>query len=398
MKSIVVVGASLAGINAVRALRENGFSGRIVVIGEEAEKPYDRPPLSKQFLAGSLSVPDISLERPQDGSLDAVWRLGVRATGLDTKGKRVLLEGGAAEPYDGLVIATGCRVRRIPLCEVPGVHVVRTARDSLRLREEMAEAPQRVVVVGGGFIGAEVAATAVAAGHEVTIVEASEQPLSRVVGSKIGAAVAALHRRHGVSVLTGVSVTGFRTGANGRVASLNLSNGRVISADLCIVSVGVVPNVEWLDGSGLDIADGILCDETCLVAPGIVAAGDIARWPNPRTGELRRVEHWDNAIRQARHAAQRLLGISAAPYDLLPWVWSDQYDRKLQIYGSLAAFEEMKVVEGDLEPFRFVALYRRGDRLTGIVAANLAKPLLNYRKLLAEGISWDAALAAAGRG
>ena len=394
MKSIVVVGASLAGLNAVRALRENGFAGRIVVIGEEDARPYDRPPLSKQFLAGQMALADIALERPNDHDLDAVWRLGVRAAGLDLTDRRVLIEGGSGESFDGLVIATGCRVRRLPLCDVPGVHVMRTADDSTRLRQAMQSGPRHVVIVGGGFIGAEVAATAVSAGHEVTIVEALDQPLGRVLGAEIGAAVADLHRRHGVTVLTGVSVSDFKPDADGNVTSLKLSDGSVIAADICVVSVGVMPNVEWLEGSGIDISDGVLCDETCLVAPGIVAAGDVARWRNPLTGELRRIEHWDNAIRQARHAAQRLLGGTAEPYRLLPWVWSDQYDRKLQIYGSLTGSDEMKIVEGDLESFRFVALFRRGDRLAGVVAANLAKPLLRYRKLLADGMSWEIALAA----
>ena len=266
MQSIVVVGASLAGCRAAEALREEGFDGRVVLIGDEAHRPYDRPPLSKQVLAGSWSTDRIEL--PAVGAdLDLEWRLGTRATGLDLAARRVALDAGEDVAFDGLVIATGATPRTVPVPDgMAGVHTLRTLDDCLALRAELERGPGRVVVVGAGFIGAEVAATCRERGSPVTMVEALPAPLARVLGEVIGGTCADLHRDHGVDVRTGVGVAGLAGGA--RVEQVQLGDGSAVDADVVVVGVGVTPLTGWLEGSGLTLDDGVVCDETCLAAPG----------------------------------------------------------------------------------------------------------------------------------
>ena len=222
-----------------------------------------------------------------------------------------------------------------------------------------------MAVVGAGFIGAEVAATARERGLEVTVIEALPVPLGRVLGTEIGTVCADVHRDHGVDLRLGVGVDGF--GGHGRVERVNLSDGTSVDADVVVVGIGVVPNTEWLEGSGLTLDNGVVCDETCLAAPGIAAAGDVARWPNPLFGETMRVEHWDNAIAQGQHAALRLLQADdeAQPYAPVPWFWSDQYDRKIQLAGRAAPDDEVRIITGSTEERRFAALYGRAGRLVG---------------------------------
>jgi NADPH-dependent 2,4-dienoyl-CoA reductase/sulfur reductase-like enzyme len=397
LERIAVVGASLAGLEAAKELRRAGFTGELVVLGAEPHAPYDRPPLSKELLAGTWDAAQVMLA--QGDAADAVWRLGSPVTGLDALG-RSLDVGGATEPFDGIVIATGAspvRPRFVHEGErgLAGVHVVRTLDDCLGLAAELRASPGRVLVVGGGFIGAEVASTCRALGVAVTVVEALAAPMQRALGHQVGELLGEVQRDHGVDLRTGTTLLDLHGGD--RVERAELSDGSSLAADVVVLAVGVRPATEWLADSGLTLDGGVVCDRTCLAAPGIVAAGDVALWPNERFGELRRVEHWDNAIRQGRHAARRLLAggdpAGHAPYAPVPWVWSDQFGSKLQVVGSPAQHDELRMVSGSPADRRWVGLYRRDDRLVGVVALNSAPSIVRARRLLDQGSSWTDALA-----
>ncbi len=404
---IVVVGASLAGLRAAEELRSQGFGGAVTVVGDEVHAPYDRPPLSKQVLAGHWDVDRVALTVGADGGIDALdldWRLGTLAKGLDLGARQVVLADGERLGFDGLVIATGATPRRLPGSEgLAGVHTLRTLDDCLAVRAEVDAAARRLVVVGAGFIGAEVAATCRTRGLDVTILEALPVPLGQALGEEMGAVLADVHRDHGVDVRLGTAVAGL-DGDDGRVERVRLADGSVIEADLVVVGIGVVPNTGWLEGSGLTLDDGVVCDATTLAAPGVVGAGDVARWPSRRFGELMRVEHWDNAITMGAHAARRLLvwldteeaGGDATrepePYDPVPWFWSDQYDRKIQLAGRSAGADEVRVVDGSTEERQFVALYRRGDRVVGALAMNRPRQLFAYQRLIERGATWAEAM------
>jgi NADPH-dependent 2,4-dienoyl-CoA reductase/sulfur reductase-like enzyme len=318
----------------------------------------------------------------------------VAARSLDLVAHRVELEDGTSVAFDGLVIATGTRVRTLPgQPDLAGIHTLRTVDDCLALRADLDATPSRVVVVGAGFIGAEVAATARARGLDVTLLEALEVPLQRVLGDEMGAVCADIHRDHGVDLRLGSGVASFVDDGNARVSGVVLSDGERVDADVVVVGVGVIPNTEWLDGSGLTIDNGVVCDETCLAAPEVVAAGDVARWPNRLFDEVMRVEHWENAQEQGAHAARRLLGRTEA-YEPVPWFWSDQYDRKIQLAGRSGPDDEVRVVDGSIEERRFVALYGRAGKVVGVLGMNRPRPVIRYRQLIAEGASWEDALAA----
>ena len=392
--SISIVGASLAGYWAAETLRRDGFEGRISLIGDEPHAPYDRPPLSKKFLAGDLDddrLPLTTAEKLAD--LDLEMRLGCRATGLDVA-TRTLEVDGVAEPYDGLLIATGARCRNLPgTAGLAGVHTLRTRDDAEAIRDALANGARRVVVVGAGFIGAEVASTAIGRGAEVTMVEALEAPFGRVLGVEMGAVMADVHRRHGVDLRTGVGVD--EVLGDDRLAGVRLADGATMEADLLVVGIGVVPNTDWLEGSGLTLDDGVVCDETCLAAPDVAAAGDVARWANPRYGEVMRVEHWDNAVQQGVHAARRLLQSDeeATPYAPVPWFWTDQYDRKVQLAGRPHTDDEVRVVAGSTAEHRFAAFYGRDGRFTAALGMNRPRQVMQSKGLLDAGASWDEALA-----
>ena len=392
--SVSIVGASLAGYWAAETLRRDGFKGRISLIGDEPHAPYDRPPLSKKFLAGDLDddrLPLTTAEKLAD--LDLEMRLGCRATGLDVA-TRTLEVDGVAEPYDGLLIATGARCRNLPgTAGLAGVHTLRTRDDAEAIRDALANGARRVVVVGAGFIGAEVASTAIGRGAEVTMVEALEAPFGRVLGVEMGAVMADVHRRHGVDLRTGVGVD--EVLGDDRLAGVRLADGATLEADLLVVGIGVVPNTDWLEGSGLTLDDGVVCDETCLAAPDVVAAGDVARWANPRYGEVMRVEHWDNAVQQGVHAARRLLQSDeeATPYAPVPWFWTDQYDRKVQLAGRPHTDDEVRVVAGSTAEHRFAAFYGRDGRFTAALGMNRPRQVMQSKGLLDAGASWDEALA-----
>jgi NADPH-dependent 2,4-dienoyl-CoA reductase/sulfur reductase-like enzyme len=400
---VVVVGASLAGLRAAETLRREGYDGRLVLVGAEAHEPYDRPPLSKQVLAGEVDVDRIALRPAGYDDLDLELRLGERAVALDAGAREVTLAADGRGPsevigFDGLVVATGAAPRRLPsMVDAPvpdGVFVLRSLDDALALRDRLAARP-KVVVVGAGFIGSEVAATCRMRGLDVTVLEALPAPLVRGLGPILGAVCGELHRDHGVDLRLNVGVEGFE-GA-GRVERVRLDDGGTVDADVVVVGVGVAPVTDWLDGSGLTVDNGVVCDATLLAAPGIVAAGDVARWPNPLfDGEVTRLEHWTNASDQGVAAARRLLhGDAAAPeaFAPVPFVWSDQYDRKIQTAGQFRGDDVMEIVHGSLEERRFVAVFGRAGRLVGTLGFSMPAKLMQYRRMIAERASFDAALA-----
>ena len=393
-RAITIVGASLAGLNAAEALRREGFDGPVTLIGAESHLPYDRPPLSKQVLAGEWEPERAALTDSEELAEDDIEvRLGVRATALDMAARELSLDTGETAAFDGLVIATGARCRTMGGVEgLDGVHVLRSLDDCLALRSDFEAMPPRVVVVGAGFIGAEVAATARGRGLEVTLVEALPTPLSRVLGDEMGQVCAEVHRDHGVDLRTGVGVSGISGGD--RVERVTLSDGSAVDADVVVVGIGVIPNTEWLAGSGLQVDDGVICDAACLAAERVTAAGDVARWPNELFGETMRVEHWDNAAQQGSHAGRRLLDEGTGPFTPVPWFWSDQYDRKIQLAGRVRGDDEVRVVTGSVEERRFAAIYGRAGRITGVLGFNRPRHVMRYRALIEQGASFDEALAA----
>jgi NADPH-dependent 2,4-dienoyl-CoA reductase/sulfur reductase-like enzyme len=387
---ILVVGASLAGLRTVEALRSRGFDGRLTLVGDEPHHPYDRPPLSKQVLQG-VWEPERTMFRKADGyePLALDLRLGTRAVSLDPRGRRVTLADGTSLAYDRLVIATGARPRTLPLA-IPreGLHVLRTLDDARALVDDLRGAG-RVAIVGGGFIGLEVAASCRARGLAVTVIEALPDPLSAVCGVTLGGLVAAIHRDHGVDLRTGVAVTGIEGDA--RITGLALSDGSRIEADVVVVGIGVVPNVEWLDGSGLMLDNGIVCDAQGRAGPDVFAAGDVARMPNVWVGGTVRIEHWTNAVEQGVHVAESLLAGRGAvrAFSSVPYVWSDQYDRKFQFLGRAAPGDEMTIVDGSAEARQLTALFRRGERVSACLTINQPRAIVKYRKLLAQNVSWQ---------
>ena len=394
---IVIVGASLGGLRAAEELRTQGFAGAVSIVGDEPHRPYDRPPLSKQVLAGTRPPESTELTAasgPID-DLDLDWRLGQAASGLDLGECAVLLAGGERLPYDGLVIATGASPKRLPGTDhLEGVHTLRTIDDCAAIRAALLAGPRRVAVVGAGFIGAEVASTCRGLGIEVSLIEALPVPLERGLGPTMGAVVADLHRDHGVDVRLGVGVVRIEGGDG--VGRIRLTDGTLLEVDLVVIGIGVAPNTDWLEGSGLTIDNGVVCDGTCLAAPGVVAAGDVARWPNRRFGEVMRVEHWDNAIAMGTHAARTLLaGPAAGPFEPVPWFWSDQYDRKIQLAGRAGPGDEVVVVSGSVEERRFVAFYGRAGRIVGVLGMSQPAKVMRWRALVEEGASWESALAVA---
>ena len=393
MRRITIVGASLAGLRAAETLRDRGFDGALTLVGDEPHRPYDRPPLSKQVLQGTWE-PEQTFFRRKDGydALGLDMRLGVRATSVDLGARRVTLADGTCADYDRLIIATGARVRTLPgIAPRPGLLTLRNLDDALVLREALARAT-RVAVVGAGFIGLEVAASCRARGLDVTAIESLPIPLAPILGPTLGDMIAAMHRDHGVDLRTGVTVADVY--GQSRVEGLSLSDGSRVDADVVVVGIGVVPNTEWLDGSGLLLDNGIVCNGSCEAAPGVYAAGDVARVPNQWYGESPRIEHWSNAVEQGVHAAENALAGpgTATSFSSVPYFSSDQYDRKIQFIGRASPHDEVLIVDGSLADRRLTALFRRGDRLVACLAVNQPKALIKYRKLLAGHASWDAAL------
>ncbi|MET7997023.1 FAD-dependent oxidoreductase [Amycolatopsis sp. NPDC005232] len=395
MSTVVIVGASVGGVRTAQALRAQGHDGRIVLVGAEPHLPYDKPPLSKQFLAGAWEHDRLALLTEEEAAADGIeLRLGVAATGVDPVARTVNLADGTDLGYDTLVIATGATARPSPWAAESGVHVLRTLTDGTGLRAVLAE-PGPLVVVGGGFIGAEVAATAHAAGREVTVVDPLPAPIARVLGDEVGRLVGDVHRRHGVETRFG---TGVRA-VSGRVGALEitLTDGTVLPAGTVVVGIGAVPAVEWLADSGLELDNGLVCDEFCRATghPEIFGVGDVARWFHAGHGEHVRVEHWTNAVEQAACVAHNVVHPEdPVQYRPTEYAWSDQYDWKIQIAGRpnrATGFE----LAGDptTDPPRFAALYRdETGRLSAAVTVNWPKLLVAARRLITAGTPYEEGL------
>ncbi|MCL6734769.1 NAD(P)/FAD-dependent oxidoreductase [Streptomyces neyagawaensis] len=383
MRTVAVVGASLAGLSAARSLRKQGYDGRLVVIGDELHRPYDRPPLSKEFLSGVLGESDLALET--DGEdLRAEWLLGTRAVGLDARERTVRLADGGSVRADGIVIATGAAARQLPGSEgLAGVHVLRTLDDARALRDELAGGG-RLVVIGGGFIGAEVASTAFALGLDVTVVEAAPTPLAGPLGEEMGRIVSALHTDHGVRLLCGVGVKGLSGEA--RVDAVLLEDGRTIPADIVVVGVGARPCVEWLEGSGIALDNGVQCgaDGRTSLA-GVVAVGDCASWYDPRAGHHRRVEHWTGAQERPAAAVATLLAGGAVEPGVPrpPYFWSDQYGVKIQFAGHAAGADSVTIEQGAADDRDVLAVYRRAGHPVAVLGMNQPRLFTRWRKQLA---------------
>jgi NADPH-dependent 2,4-dienoyl-CoA reductase/sulfur reductase-like enzyme len=391
---LVVVGASLAGLRAVEGARRAGFTGSVTLVGAEAHLPYDRPPLSKEFLTsdGEPGPAVLREEAMLRDDLGITLRLGTEATGLDTAG-RVLSTDQGEFPFTSLVIATGASPRTLPGTDrLRGVHVLRTLDDARAIRAAL-DAGARTVVVGAGFIGSEIAASARARGCDVTVVEALPTPLARPVGETMGRVLAALHQKHGTELRVGVGVEGLD--GDEAVTAVRLADGSRIDADLVVVGIGVAPNTGWLADSGLEIGDGIECDATlCTGVDGIYAAGDIARWHNPTFDTRMRLEHWTIAAEQGGVAGRNAADpATAVPFETVPYFWSDWYGKRIQFVGIAADADEIVPVAGDLDGDSFVVLYRRGQRLSGALALEARSQVMKYRAMLASGGSWDEAVA-----
>ncbi|WNM32151.1 FAD-dependent oxidoreductase [Streptomyces sp. Li-HN-5-11] len=387
MRTVAVVGASLAGLSAARSLRKRGYDGRLVVIGDEPHRPYDRPPLSKEFLTGAIGEADVALER-DDEDLRAEWVLGVRATGLDRTERAIRLADGREIRADGVVIATGAAARTLPGTEgLAGVHVLRTLDDARALRDELAGGG-RLVVIGGGFVGAEVASTAYALGLDVTVIEAAPTPLAGPLGEAMGRIVSALHADHGVRLLCGVGVKGLS--GERRVDAVLLEDGRSVPADLVVVGVGARPCVEWLQGSGVELGNGVKCgaDGRTSVA-GVVAVGDCANWYDPHSGTHRRVEHWTGALERPDAAVATLLAHGARePGVPRPaYFWSDQYGVKIQFVGHAAGADSVTVEEGATDDRSFLAVYRRAGAPVAVLGMNQPRLFTRWRKQLTAAAS-----------
>jgi phthalate 3,4-dioxygenase ferredoxin reductase subunit len=394
-RTVVVVGSSIGGVRTAQALRSEGFHGRVVLVGEESQLPYDKPPLSKQFLTGQWDADRVLLLTPEKAAKDEIeLRLGSPATRLDVASRTILLADGTSLEYDSAVIATGASARPSPWRPESGVHVVRTLEDSRRLHAQLMDGGP-VVVVGGGFIGAEVAGSARGLGHEVTVIDPLPTPIGRVVGPEIGRLFTELHHRHGVATRFGVGVEAIEgTAGDLRV---RLTDGSLLQAATVVVGIGAVPNDGWLADSGLPLDNGVLCDQysRALDAPDIFAVGDVARWFHPGHREYVRVEHWTNAVEQGVCAAHNI----AHPDDLrayhpVEYVWSDQYDWKAQIVGRPNHGTRHEIV-GTLsgENPRAAVLYTdETGRLWGAVTVNWPKALVQCRRLVTDGATFADAL------
>ncbi|GLX49288.1 putative ferredoxin reductase [Streptomyces hygroscopicus subsp. hygroscopicus] len=374
--TVVVAGASLAGLRAAEQLRAAGWEGPITLVGDEPHMPYNRPPLSKEVLVGKAPFESLAF-RPRAGVADVSWRLGTQVVAADLERRVVRLDSGETLPYGGLVVATGMRPRRLR-CPGPltGRHTVRTLDDARGLRAALTRPGARVVVVGAGFIGCEVAATAVALGAaEVTVVDPLPLPMVGPLGELLATSLLKRHEQRGVRFALGAGVTAFEGGD--RVTGVVLSDGRVLPADVVVESVGSVANTEWLDGNGLDLTDGVLTDAHLRAGgrPDVVAVGDVARFPNARYDRVpRRVEHWSIPTDTAKHAARvlaaHLTGGDAGlgPFAPLPTFWSDQHDFRLQSFGAPAlGRDDVRVLDGDPDG-DVLAGYHADGRLVGVVA------------------------------
>jgi len=391
--AVAVVGAGLAGLTAARALRAQGYAGRVVLVGQEPHPPYDRPPLSKEFLASAVPFGALSLAAPQDADLDIEFRTSAQAVALRVDDREVELDSGERVGGDGVVLATGARARTLPAQSrdrpIAGVHTLRTVEDAIGLREVL-QPGARLVVAGAGFIGAEIASTARGLGVQVAVVEAAAVPLAAALGDQLGAVCAAFHREHGVRLVTGVGVERLLDDDGGRIRAVLLADGRQIEADAVLVAVGSVPNVEWLAGTGLRLKDGVHTDASGATGiPGVVATGDCARRFDPATARFERQEHWTNALQHPPVAVAALLGAPPPlrpPIANVPYFWSDQYGSRLQFAGHRLTGDVVEVVEGSLDGPTFVAVYRRAGAAVAVLSMNNPRVFGRWRREIAAAV------------
>jgi len=386
----VVVGASLAGVHTVRALRARGYAGEIVLVGGEPGAAdgvaVDRPALSKGFLTDPAASAAPLLSPADLAGLDVRLLTG-RAVDLDVPARHVALHDGRREEFSALVVATGSTPRTLPGVEPrPGIRTLRTLADATDIRASCAPGT-RVVVIGGGFIGAETAWAARAMGCAVTLVEMLPAMLLRGVGPLLGEAFTRRYGAAGIDLRMGAGVAGIE--GRDRAEAVRLTDGSRLPADVVILGLGTRPETGWLESSGLDLRDGVVCDER-LAARGardVFAVGDVARWRNPRYAEDTRVEHWTNAVETAGVVATNIVG-GDQRHDAVPYVWSDQLDSRLQVFGRIRPQDELQVVHGDLDG-SFVAISGGDGALQGAVGFGAVRQLMPYRRLLASGASWD---------
>jgi 3-phenylpropionate/trans-cinnamate dioxygenase ferredoxin reductase subunit len=386
--TFVIIGASLAGGTAAATLRQEGFDGDLILIGEEPHPPYERPPLSKQYLRGEAPF-ETALVRPAgfygDNRIDT--RFGVAATRVDPATRTVDLTAGGSVHYDKLLITTGVRNRRpsIPGIELPNIFNLRSVDDANVMRDQIAPG-RKAAVIGMGFIGCEVAASLRQKDMEVVCIDPSPTPLFRVLGEEVGQVISAIHHEHGVETFFNDVVTSFE--GKGRIERVVTKGGRRIDCDFAVVGVGVEPVVDFASGSGVEINNGILVDEYCATnVPGIYAAGDVANHYHPVFEKRMRVEHWQNAMQQGAAAARSMLG-KRQPYDVVHWFWSDQYDDNLQYAGFHQASEQV-VLRGDLGTRNFVAFYLNQGHIDAAVALNRGKDIRRVMPLIKARVTVD---------
>lgn len=390
MNQIVIIGAGHGAGQVVMSLRQKKFDGRLTLIGEEPWYPYQRPPLSKKFLAGELPAERLFL-KPEtfydDPSISVL--LNRRATSIDRVAKRVTTDDGETHDYDGLVIATGSRPRRLDVAgaDLAGIHYLRGIDDVDSIRNDMSERA-RIAIVGAGYIGLEVAAVARQCGMEVTVIEMESRVMSRVVSPELSAFYQQVHADHGVRILLSTGVTGFS--GDDRVDGVVLDNGETLETDVAVIGIGIVPNVELAQECGLEVYNGIVVDDHCRTNdPNIYAIGDCTWHPNALLGSCLRLESVHNAVEQAKTAAANLLGEDVA-YAQVPWFWSDQYDLKLQIAGVSQGYDEV-IVRGDPQTQVFSCLYLKQGRLIAVDAVNAPKDYIQSRSLIADHASIEPA-------
>ncbi|WP_329074203.1 NAD(P)/FAD-dependent oxidoreductase [Streptomyces niveus] len=391
---VLVVGACAAGLTTVEALRRHGYRGKVTVLGEETHPPYDRPPLSKQVLAGTWQ-PDRTQLRPREAlsALDAEFILGDPAVGLDATTRTVRTASGRALRADAIVVATGTRPRTLPgQSGLSGVHALRTLDDALALRTGLLGAT-RLVVVGDGVLGAEIAATARTMGLDVTLAGPQHAPMAGQLGHGAADLLAELHTARGIRLRLGAGVRAL-AGSAGAVTGVSLDNGEVLPADLVVVAIGADPVTDWLRDSGLRVDNGLVCDSRCRAADGVYAVGDVARWHHDQLGALLRLENRTNAGEQAMVVAANILGGDRA-YTPVPYFWTDQFDTKIQVHGVVpaGAGAEMTVVDGDPATGRFVARYRSEGRVTGVLGWNMPKQTRLRRQDVADALAGGPAAA-----
>ncbi|MEV0671959.1 FAD-dependent oxidoreductase [Mycobacterium sp. NPDC050441] len=393
---IVIVGASLAGLRAAEALRQEGFTGHLTIIGDEPDEPYDRPPLSKQVLAGWVRPDHTKLPRMCD--VDAEWRLGVAAIGLDRANRLVRLADGSEVEGDRVLIATGVRSRRWPNLDeaaLKGVYTLRTSGDAARLQAALAARPRRVLIIGSGFIGSEVASVCRDLGLDVTVAERGPAPLSGALGGVIGEIAAEMQREAGVDLRTGIGVLGFDGDEAGQVRRARLSDGSSLDVDVVVTSLGSIRNIEWLDGAGLAAGFwGVGCDAGCrafdihgVVTDHVFVAGDIARAPHVLYDyQFMAMEHWDNAVLGAQVAAHNMVcdEVDRRAHLLIPQFWSGQFGVNIKSVGVPSFGDEIVFTQGSVKERRFVAAYGRRGRIVGAVTFDHGKWIDYYRAQIAR--------------